>query len=186
DIQLIRKSDHDYVLRHSNGHRGGVIVANPVTVAIRELGLAGSTSSTKFVPDVYKHNSVDVRLAVLQGLLDTDGGPVLQAGRTCRVQYTTTSARLRDHVVYLVQSLGGVASWRVREAEGRAPGRANGRPVPHRADCYVVEIRLPEGIPPFRLSRKRRRYEEHGGGRPMRFIDSIRPAGVQETMCIQV
>jgi phosphate starvation-inducible PhoH-like protein len=185
-IELVRKGDYDYVLRHVNGQRGGVIVANPVTVAIRELGLAGATSGAKFVPEVYKRNSVDVRLAVLQGLLDTDGGPVVRPGRTCRVQYSTTSARLRDDVIYLVQSLGGVASWHVREAEGRAPGLANGRPVPYRADAYVLEIRLPEGVSPFRLSRKRERYEEHGGGRPMRFIDSILPAGVQETMCIQV
>ncbi|KWV32241.1 phosphate starvation-inducible protein PhoH [Micromonospora rifamycinica] len=185
-IEPVRKNDYDYVLRHVDGHRGGVIVANPVTLVLRELGLAGAKSATKFVPDVYLQNGVDVRLAVLQGLLDTDGGPVVQAGRTCRVQYSTTSARLRDDVVYLVQSLGGVATWRVREAEGRTPGRANGHPVPHRADAYVVEIRLPAGVPPFRLARKRQRYDEHGSGRPMRFIDSIIPAGVQETMCIQV
>ncbi|KXK63492.1 phosphate starvation-inducible protein PhoH [Micromonospora rosaria] len=186
DIELVGKGDYDYVLRHVKGRRGGVIVANPVTLAIRELGLAGKRSGTKFVPDVYKYNSLDVRLAVLQGLLDTDGGPSLQPGRSCRVQYCTTSVRLRDDVVYLVQSLGGVATWRVRPAEGRKPGLANGRPVPYRADAYVVEIRLPAGIPPFRLSRKRQRYDEQGGGRPMRFIDSIVPAGVQETMCIQV
>ncbi|QOC95208.1 phosphate starvation-inducible protein PhoH [Micromonospora craniellae] len=184
DIELVRKSD--YVLRHVHGHRGGVIVANPVTVALRELGLTGARSGATFVPDVYKHNSVDVRLAVLQGLLDMDGGPSTQAGRTCRVQYSTTSSRLRDDVVYLVQSLGGVATWGVRAAEGRKPGLANGRPDAHRADAYVVEIRLPEGVPPFQLARKRQRYEERGGGRPMRFIDSIIPAGVQETMCIQV
>jgi phosphate starvation-inducible PhoH-like protein len=186
DIELVGKGTHDFVLRHVNGQRGGVIVANPVTVAIRELGLAGATSGTRFVPDVYKNNSVGVRLAVLQGLLDTDGGPVRQSGRTCRVQYTTTSPRLRDDVVYLVRSLGGVATWRVRAAEGRAPGLANGRPVHHRADAYTVEIRLPDGVAPFRLSRKRELYDECGGGRPMRFIDSITPVGVQETMCIQV
>ncbi|GGM15977.1 hypothetical protein GCM10012279_37680 [Micromonospora yangpuensis] len=186
DIELVRKGDYDYVLRHVHGHRGGVIVADPVTRAVRELGLAGKKSGTTFVPDLYKHNSLDVRLAVLQGLLDTDGGPVLQPGRSCRVQYATTSVRLRDDVVQLVRSLGGVATWRVRPAEGRKPGLANGRPVSYRADAYVVEIRLPAGIAPFRLTRKRDRYDEHGGGRPMRFIDSIVPAGVQETMCIQV
>ncbi|WP_460808646.1 LAGLIDADG family homing endonuclease [Micromonospora zhanjiangensis] len=121
DIELVRRSDYDYVLRHVHGHRGGVIVANPVTVALRELGLAGTKSGTKFVPDVYKTNSVEVRLAVLQGLLDTDGGPVTQDGRTCRVQYSTTSPRLRDDVVELVQSLGGVATWRVRPAEEASP-----------------------------------------------------------------
>jgi phosphate starvation-inducible PhoH-like protein len=45
------------------------------------------------VPDLYLYNSHKVRLAVLQGLLDTDGGPVTQRDRTCRIQYTTTSPR---------------------------------------------------------------------------------------------
>ena len=55
---------------------------------------------------------------MLQGLLDTDGGPVTQAGRTCRIQYTTTSIVLRDDVVELVQSLGGVAYYAPRDAAG--------------------------------------------------------------------
>ncbi|MGH2799811.1 MAG: PhoH family protein, partial [Thermoleophilaceae bacterium] len=38
-IELRRKGAVDYVLRHVDGHRGGVIVSNPVTVALRELGL---------------------------------------------------------------------------------------------------------------------------------------------------
>ena len=161
-------------------------MTNPVTVMLRELGLVGTRSSTKFVPDIYKQNSAWVRLHLLQGLLDTDGGPVTQTGRTTRVQYSTTSPRLRDDVVWLVRSLGGVAYWRTRLAEGRKPGLANGRPVPYRHDAYVLDIRLPGGFNPFRLARKRRLYDESGGGRPMRFIDSIEPAGEAEMVCIQV
>ncbi|MTK04303.1 phosphate starvation-inducible protein PhoH [Micromonospora sp. CP22] len=170
-IELHRGGDHD------EGHRGAVMVADRVTVALHELGLA----ETEFVPSVYLRNSVEVRLAVLQGLLDVAGDPIGPA-----VRYSTAAARLRDDVVHLVQSLGGVATWRVREAEGRMPGPADDRAVGHGSDAYVVEIRLPEGVAPFRLSGKRRRYEECGGDRPTRFIDSIVPAGVQETMCIQV
>jgi phosphate starvation-inducible PhoH-like protein len=176
----------NYVLRRAGGGRGGVIVANPVTAILRELGLAGTRSATKFIPEPYLHNSSDVRLAVLQGLLDTDGGPVTQRGRTCRIQYTTTSPRLRDDVVFLVRSLGGVAYWRTRAAAGRRPGRAHGRDVHHRSDAYILDIRLPEGIKPFRLTRKLALYGIYGGGRPMRFIDSIEPAGEEETLCIQV
>jgi phosphate starvation-inducible PhoH-like protein len=168
------------------GHRGGVIVSNPVTVVLRELGLAGTRSNTKFIPGQYLHNTAAVRLAMLQGLLDTDGGPVTQLGRTCRVQYTTCSERLRDDVIFLVRSLGGVAYARTRFAAGRAPGRARGRDVHYRSDAFVVDIRLPEGIEPFRLTRKREVYRASGGGRPMRFIDSIEPAGDEETVCIQV
>jgi phosphate starvation-inducible PhoH-like protein len=185
-IELKRKTEVDYVLRHVGGHRGGVIVANPVTQVVRDLGLAGARSHTKFVPPAYLKNSPDVRLAVLQGLLDTDGGPVLQRGRTCRIQYSTSSDRLADDVMFLVRSLGGVAYQRRRPAAGRPPGRARGRAVHHRRDAHILDIRLPDGLEPFRLTRKRALYSQDGGGRPMRFIDSIEPAGEAETVCIQV
>jgi phosphate starvation-inducible PhoH-like protein len=185
-VDVHPKGGVDYVLRNPDGHRGGVIVANPVTIALRELGLAGTRSHTKFVPELYLHNSVAVRIALLQGLLDSDGGPVVQRGRTCRIQYTTCSETLRDDVVYLVRSLGGVAYARRRDAAGRPPGRANGRPVEHRHDAFVLDIRIPAGIDPFRLERKQHVYERHGGGRPSRFVDAIEPAGEMETVCIQV
>src|SRR5207245_8580093 len=61
-----------------------------------------------------------------------------------------------------------------------------GREVWHRSDAYSVDIRLPAWVRPFRLTRKQRIYEAIGGGRPMRFIDSIEPAGETETVCIKV
>jgi phosphate starvation-inducible PhoH-like protein len=185
-IELRRKGRFDYVLRHIEGHRGGVIVANPVTATLRELDLAGTRSSTKFVPERYLLNAPDVRLAVLQGLLDTDGGPVTQRDRRCRIQYSTCSKRLADDVVFLVRSLGGVAYRRRRAAKGRPPGRANGRPVHHRSDSHILDIRLPAGVEPFRLRRKRALYHEHVGAHPRRYVESIEPAGEAETVCIQV
>ena len=180
-------SPTDFVLRRrGGGGRGGVITANPVTAVIRELGLGGTTSFTKFVPAIYLRNSVAVRLAVLQGLLDTDGGPVVQKDRTTRVQYTTISQRLRDDVIFLVRSLGGVAYVRTRAAAGRKPGMVRGRPVGYNHDAFIVDIRLPAGMAPFRLTRKQQRYDVSGGGLPMRFIESIEPEGVRDTLCIQV
>src|SRR5215469_15549260 len=147
---------------------------NPVTGVTRLLGLYGTRSTTKFVPELYLYNSAKVRLAILQGLLDTDGGPVTQKDRTCRIQYTTTSPRLRDDVIFLVRSLGGIAYHRTRAALGRAPGLVKGRPVYHRHDAHIIDIRLPVGLEPFRLTRKRNAYHAAGGGgRPMRFIESI-------------
>jgi phosphate starvation-inducible PhoH-like protein len=186
-IELRRRGrEIDYDLRHIAGRRGGVIVANPVTEVLRELGLIGTRSSTKFVPELYLHNEAAVRLATLQGLLDSDGGPVVQRNRTCRIQYTTCSERLHENVTFLVQSLGGVAYSRRRKAAGRPPGRAGGRPVRHLSDAFVMDIRLPAATEPFRLRRKRRLYRRDGGGRPMRFVHAIEPAGEAETVCIQV
>jgi phosphate starvation-inducible PhoH-like protein len=186
ELAAARKGQYDYILPHVHGHRGGVIVADPVTATLRELGLAGTHPHSKFVPRVYLRNSPDVRIALLQGLLDSDCGQVAQDGRTCRIQYTTCSELLRDDVLYLVRSLGGVAYWRRRQAEGRRPGPAKGRPVMFRHDAFVIDIRLPQGIEPFRLRRKLELYRKSGGGRPMRFIDSIEPAGERQTVCIQV
>jgi phosphate starvation-inducible PhoH-like protein len=184
-IHVVHRQRYQYALR-SDGTNAGLLLANPLSDGLEALGLAGTRSTTKFVPGDYLFNSSEVRLAVLQGLLDSDGGPVTQAGRTCRVQYTTCSDRLRDDVLFLVRSLGGVATVRTRPAEGRAPGGTPERPVQHRNDAHVLDIRLPEGMDPFRLSRKKAAYDTHGGGRPMRFIDSIEPAGEAECVCISV
>ncbi|MEO7351680.1 MAG: LAGLIDADG family homing endonuclease, partial [Marmoricola sp.] len=111
-VEVTHQARYDHVLQRRDGGQGGVIVADPVTAVLRDLGLADTRSSTRFLPRAYLENSFDVRLAVLQGLLDADGRPVTQKGRTCRVQYTTTSGRLRDDVLFLVRSLGGVATTR--------------------------------------------------------------------------
>ena len=185
-IEPRRKSDIDYVLNRITTPGEVITIENPVTGAMRRLGLIGAKSNTRFVPDEYLFNTPDVRLAVLQGLFDSDGDPVPQQERTCRIQFTTVSDRLRDHVVFLVQSLGGVAYARTGPAQVRKPGLARGRDVHHRADAHILDIRLPEGVAPFRLARKVAKYDATGGGRPMRFVHRIEPAGTEEAVCIQV
>jgi phosphate starvation-inducible PhoH-like protein len=186
DIFVRAKGGVDYVLSRRRQPGDVITLENPVTAAVRQLGLWGTRSETKFVPEQYLYNTPDVRLAVLQGLLDSDGGPVTQTDRTCRIQYTTNSPRLRDDVLFLVRSLGGLAYWRTRQAAGRPPGNARGRDVHHRHDSFILDIRLPAGLDPFRLERKAAKYRVTGGGRPMRYIDRIDPAGTAECVCIQV
>ena len=185
-LALTHRGNYDSTLRHTQGGRGSVQTANPVTLALHQLGLDGKTSSQKFVPEMYKQNSAAVRHAVLQGLLDTDGGPVTQTNRTCRVQYSSASPQLAADVTELVQSLGGTARRRLRPAEGRKPGLARGREVFHRHDAHVLDIRLPADILPFRLGRKAEKYAELGGGRPTRFVTNIEKVGREEMQCIRV
>jgi phosphate starvation-inducible protein PhoH and related proteins len=186
DLKITQKTANDYTISNPQARGKFGTIRNQLTNTLRELNLLGTFSSTKFIPENYLYNSAEVRIALLQGLLDTDGGPVTQNGRSCRIQYTTTSERLKDDVVFLVQSLGGVAHWRKRRAEGRKPGFAKGRPVPYKSDAYVLDIRLPENIKPFRLKRKADIYAKHSGGRPMRFIKNIEFVAEMETQCISV
>src|SRR5258708_2685313 len=164
-IQVRPRRGPNYLLSQgaSPSPRGPITtLENPVTGVARQLGLHGTRSTTKFVPELYLYNSAKARLAVLQGLLDADGGPVTQRGRTCRVQYATVSPRLRDDVIFLVRSLGGVAYTRVRPALGRAPGLAKERPVYHRSDAYIIDIRLPHGTEPVPLTPKLGEYRAAG------------------------
>ncbi len=186
DVQIRQKSEIDYVITNPQARNKFGAIPNLLTKNLRQLDLIGTLSSTKFIPENYLYNSSEIRLALLQGLLDTDGGPVTQKGRSCRIQYSTTSEKLKNDVIFLVQSLGGVAYCRKRKAEGRKPGFANGRPIPCKTDAYVLDIRLPENIKPFRLKRKADIYEQNGGGRPMRFIKNIEYVGEMETQCISV
>ena len=186
-IEVRHKSGPDYILNRVTRPGEVITIENPVTGVLRRLGLAGTRSHSKFIPTDYLMNSADVRIALLQGLLDSDGGPVAQSGRTCRIQFTTVSEKLGADVRFLVQSLGGTCYTRVRHAEGRKPGLAKGRPVHDRHDAHILDIRLPQHISPFRLARKAATYNAcGGGGRPMRFVHEIESVGTEEAVCIRV
>jgi phosphate starvation-inducible protein PhoH and related proteins len=150
-----------------DGRRSGNMPSFATADALNRLAEPGDVI-TIAVPETYLYNSPAVRLALLQGLLDADGEPATQQGRTCEIQYTATSSQLADDVAFLVRSIGGVVFSQ------------------HHSDAHVLGIRLPAGVEPFRLERKKARYDATGGGRPMRYIDSIEPAGTEEAVCIQV
>lgn len=151
-------------------------VPNPVATAIRELGLSGKSAAEKFVPDVYLFTGVADRIALLQGLLDTDG----YCGDPTP-EFSSASKRLADAVVFLVQSLGGIATLACKsEPTYRYKGEARvGLP------SWRVVILLPPGISPFSLPRKVEKYRPTSRGLG-RWIDSITPNGVQETVCIAI
>ncbi|MCC6910045.1 MAG: AAA family ATPase [Phycisphaerales bacterium] len=73
--------------------------------ALRELGLDGLESQDKFIPSIYLHARVEDRLALLQGLLDSDGF-VTKPGA---VEFCTVSSHMAEDVCFLIRSLGGSA-----------------------------------------------------------------------------
>jgi phosphate starvation-inducible PhoH-like protein len=119
------------------------------------------------VPETYLYNAPVVRLAVLQGLLDIGGEPVIRQDRACHIRYRAVTDRLRDDIVFLVRSFGGIS-------------------YQDQYDAHILDLRLPADVEPFRLPRKAAKYRESGGGRPIRYIDRIEPAGTEEAVCIQV
>ncbi len=79
---------------------------NIVTKITGELGIR-CKSEFKFIPEQYLFSSIDDRISLLQGLMDTDGTVCKKSG--CP-SYSTSSIKLRDNFCELVRSLGGIAT----------------------------------------------------------------------------
>ena len=84
--------------------------------SLNEYGLFGKTSHTKFIPNEYKYNTSNIRLKVLQGLIDTDGS-IENDGH--KIVYYSMSKQLADDVCWIVRSLGGMSRQRIKNAKKR-------------------------------------------------------------------
>jgi len=73
--------------------------------ALQELCLDHLKAQEKYIPAVYLHATVQQRLDLLRGLLDSDGF-VTNPGS---IEFSTTSPRLAEGVCFLIRSLGGSA-----------------------------------------------------------------------------
>jgi replicative DNA helicase len=97
---------------------GGVAIApastrfNVLTAALARMGLAGVSREREFIPDVFMNSARRSRLAVLQGLLDTDGEISVEG----EIGVSLVSELLAADVVELVRSVGG---WCRSDREGR-------------------------------------------------------------------
>lgn len=117
--------------------------SNAVTQSIRGLGKClkemelNVSGEQKFIPHEYFLGSVEQRLALLRGLMDTDG----TVSETGRLSFTSSSHQLCDDLACLVRSLGGTASL-IRKHSG--------------AEAYRVEMWMT--MNPFLLTRKAARF----------------------------
>lgn len=154
----------------------GVYCPNPVTTEIKRLGLYGHHSYEKFIPDEYLFDSVENRIAMLRGLMDTDGTTDEHHSSLC-----TTSPYLADQVTFLVRSLGGTSVTNERYNTFTYKGeKKTGRL------SYKVTVKLPNEISPFHLSRKRDRLKKSVKYHPIRYFSSIKPIGKKQAQCIMI
>ncbi len=161
---------HDYRITHGLGvTRGG----SQLVAWLYELGLMGMNAHHKHVPRAYLEAPVDARIALLQGLMDTDG--TIAANRPgCAATLTTASRRLAHDVAWLVRSLGGVANPRPRSVKGSS------------TTFYVVTVSLPPGIGPFRLARKAKHVTPRSKYPVRRAIVNVELVGRKPMQCIAV
>lgn len=134
----------------------------------------------KSIPVEYLFNSIRTRTRLLQGLMDTDG----YVSEWGAASYCTVSRQLAEDVAHLVRSLGGKA--RINGGKPKSYTNASGEKVTG-SPAYSVGITMPDGFPLFHIERKSSRHRPSSQKRYLeRYIDSIKPEGSQECVCIKV
>lgn len=165
NLTVKRVSEYYYAISQKDKP---VVGGNEIRSALVELGLFGKKSEDKFIPTEYLLGSVECRIAILQGLLDTDGyGGVGQSG----IEYSTSSRRLAEDFQFLVQSLGGTAKMAIKKTSC--------------LDSYRFHVKLPRLIAPFRLKRRLDRVRINRFD-PTRSIRKVRLYGKEKVRCIKV
>lgn len=135
DCEIYKRSKYHY----------NFIPYRPLRDKLEKLGLWGHYSYTKFIPQIYMQAGFEQRLALFQGLMDSDGY-CEKSGKG--LQFSTTSKRLADDVLQLGITLGfcGQITLDERDKYQNSEGKAyrvrfTGRPL-----C------------PFTLPRKKERW----------------------------
>lgn len=156
------------------------------TAVIKEhleyLNLLGKHAWDKFIPEQYKYSSIENRIALIQGLFDTDG----YVDSRGHVSYTTVSETLANDVQWIARSLGCKAT--VTQDIGKYRGK-DGEIIECR-DVYTVYVNGKASTKFFRITRKKERaeyYKYNGNDVDLkRRMISIKYVGEEEAKCITV
>lgn len=146
---------------------------------LKNLGLYESLSATKFIPKDYLFNSIENRINLLQGLMDTDG----YVSKNGRIQFTTVSETLSNNVRELVLSLGGFCLIKTKIPRYKYKGEVKNGQL-----CYILTLSFPNelNIIPFRIKRKLDRVINREKYANNKFISSIEYSHDETAQCIMV
>lgn len=150
---------------------------------IRDFKLENTRSHTKFIPDIYKYSSIENRISILQGLMDTDGHCIKSKKNIFMgTEYCTVSEQLADDVAEIVHSLGGIVK---KSSKIGSYKKEDGTKVECKR-AYRLNIKFSNGINPFRLKRKSQRYNHPKKYPVARYIKDIKFEKKGEAVCIRV
>ena len=133
-------------------------------------------SIDKHIPQEYLINSVEVRISLLQGLIDTDGHIDNQG----TVEFFTSSQQLSEDFSFLVRSLGirDTISTKFPKYIYNGEQRIGNL-------SYRHQLKIPNGLLFYTSEKHTSRYKDRQNP-PMRNIISIEYVGEEECQCIMV
>jgi phosphate starvation-inducible protein PhoH len=181
-ITEILTEEDDIELSHRNGYDYALITKNKTNKYkkyLEELNLWNKKSKDKFIPTCYKFNSIENRISLLRGLMDTDGS-ISKDGMF--VSYSSSSFSLKEDVKELVQSLGGIAT----DHTPYTPKYKHNGEIKEGQLHYRLTITMNPDINPFSLKRKMDIVLPKTKYKPTRYIISAKLIGKKEAQCIKV
>ena len=142
------------------------------------------SAQEKCIPDIYKRGSIDQRLALLQGLLDTDGSIASKDENRFNIRFTSTSYQLILDMQEVLYSLG-YSSTIIQDK--RSEKYTTGT-------CYGLNINIPneEKFKLFRLQRKKdialkaKNYPKHKNYTKESIVNIVKEDYAAEMVCIYV
>lgn len=153
-----------------------VVSTRGLYAKLRELGVLND----KHVPELYLTASIEDRLALLQGLMDSDGTADATA---CKVEFMQKRKHISEAVFELAASLGQKPTIKPKRAT------LNGKDY---GEVWRVCWRPTQGIVPFRLPRKAERVLKklNSGCYALRaqthYITDVQPVPVEPMRCLTV
>jgi hypothetical protein len=152
---------------------------NEMINILRGFGLYGKKSFEKFIPYAYKMASIEDRLSLVQGLMDSDG----TVDKIGRCEFASSSQKLSEDLMDVIRSLGGRCAMNLKtnifytSPTQKTPKKAR--------DCYRLQnINMPF-FNLFRLKRKADRFKFRNAAWARRIV-SVESCGTGEVQCISV
>lgn len=179
EINFVKVDDVSHrLVDKSDMENNGEYRVNRLNEKLRHYNLFNKKSSEKFIPNDYKYSSIEDRLEILRGLIDTDGYVTNEGGY---VEYSTTSQQLSEDIKFIVQSLGGTCY------VGTKLGKYTHRNRIHECKTsYRLGIKLPLEYIPFSSSKHLSRYTGRRQREPYRKIVNVKFIGDEVCKCIMV
>jgi replicative DNA helicase len=178
NFRIAAAGGYDYrIVRTGPETRGAAYrEGNALKRALESLGVWGCRAHEKFIPERYMVASLDTRIRLLKGLLDTDGWVETWGS----LRFASSSERLARDVVELVRSVGGTASYFEK------PTTYTYRDETRRGRLsFVCNIQMREKRGLQLVRAKEERLKARVRTRRLN-IRSITPTRICETQCIAV
>lgn len=138
-LEIIPNDVKIHIDRNDYGSASRTIrFTNSIKNYIRDYNLLGKKSKDKFIPHEYLYSSIEDRLELLKGLMDTDGSIELFSTKK-KIRYSSKSFKLIENVTELIRSLGGLCSINISNREHDNKGIEWNLNIRTRQNCFKLK-----------------------------------------------